>query len=124
MRNKGITRFVMLSLLALLPVLLMFGLYVSKDPFNVIRPYDGNAPASADTVQLTINTGYVSTEAFRLSPHGISILSSSVHHCQDTTASRTGPRICQPMQARSISMPQERHCKAFWANSIIWNVAE
>lgn len=65
MRKKGITRFVMLSLLALLPVLLVFGLYVFKDPFNVIRPYDGNAPASADTVQLTVNTCYVSTEAFR-----------------------------------------------------------
>ena len=65
MRNQGITRFVLLSLLALLPVLLLFGVYVVKDPFHVLRPYDGNAPASTDTVQLTVNTCYVSTEAFR-----------------------------------------------------------
>lgn len=65
MRKQGITRFVLLSLLALLPVLLLIGLYIVKDPFNVLRPYDGNAPAPTDTVQLTVNAGYVSTEAFR-----------------------------------------------------------
>ena len=31
----------------------------------MLRPYDGNAPASTDSVQLTVNTCYVSTEAFR-----------------------------------------------------------
>lgn len=66
MRSKqGLKRFVLLSLLALLPVLLLVGLYVVKDPFHVLRSYDGNAPAPTDSVQLTVNTGYVSTEAFR-----------------------------------------------------------
>ena len=65
MRKQGLKRFVLLSLLALLPVVLLVGLYVVKDPFHVLRPYDGNAPASTDSVQLTVNTCYVSTEAFR-----------------------------------------------------------
>ena len=65
MRKQGLKRFVLLSLLALLPVVLLVGLYVVKDPFHVLRPYDGNAPACTDSVQLTVNTCYVSTEAFR-----------------------------------------------------------
>ena len=64
MSNRGITRFVLLSLLALLPALLVVGLYLIKDPFNVLSSYDGEAPAPADTVQLTVNAGYISTEAF------------------------------------------------------------
>lgn len=65
MSNKGFTRFVLLGLLALLPVLLLIGVYVVKDPFKVLTPYDGNAPSPTDTVQLTVNTGYVSVESFR-----------------------------------------------------------
>ena len=65
MSTKGLTRFVLLSLLALLPVLLLVGVYVIKDPFKVLTSYDGKAPASIDTVQLTVNTGYVSVESFK-----------------------------------------------------------
>ena len=65
MHKQGLKRFVLLSLLALLPMILLVGLYVVKDPFNVLRSYDGNAPATADSVQLTVNTCYLSTEAFR-----------------------------------------------------------
>ena len=65
MSKKGLTRFVLLSLLALLPVLLLVGVYVIKDPFKVLTSYDGKAPASIDTVQLTVNTGYVSVESFK-----------------------------------------------------------
>lgn len=65
MRNQGFKRFVLLSLLALLPVLLLVGVYVIKDPFGVLTPYNGKVPATVDTVQLTVNTGYLSVEAFR-----------------------------------------------------------
>ena len=65
MSNKGFKRFVMLSLLALLPILLLVSVYVIRDPFGVLSPYNGKAPATVDTVQLTVNTGYLSTESFR-----------------------------------------------------------
>ena len=58
-------RFVLRTLVALLPVLLLVALYVLKDPFHVLRPYDGNAAAVTDTVGLTVNTGYQSTEVFK-----------------------------------------------------------
>ena len=65
MRKHGMKRFVLRSLLALLPALLLVALYVIRDPFHVIRPYDGNVNQPGDTVQLTVNTGYISTEAFK-----------------------------------------------------------
>ena len=57
-------RFVLRSLVALLPVLLLVALYVLKDPFHVLRPHDGSA-AVTDTVELTVNTCYQSTEVFK-----------------------------------------------------------
>lgn len=65
MRKHGMKRFVLLSLLALLPVLLVVAFYIIRDPFHVIKPYNGSISNSADTVQLTVNTGYFSTEAFK-----------------------------------------------------------
>ena len=65
MRKHGMKRFVLLSLLALLPVLLMVAIYIIRDPFHVIKPYNGSINNTADTVQLTVNTGYFSTEAFK-----------------------------------------------------------
>ena len=65
MHQHGMKRFVLLCLLALLPVLLVVGLYLVRDPFHVIRDYDGRTIAAGDTVQLTVNTGYLSTEAFK-----------------------------------------------------------
>lgn len=65
MRKHGMKRFVLLSLLALLPVLLMVAIYIIRDPFHVIMPYNGSINNTADTVQLTVNTGYFSTEAFK-----------------------------------------------------------
>ena len=38
MRNHGMKRFVLLTLLALLPALLVVALYLVKDPFHVVRP--------------------------------------------------------------------------------------
>ena len=57
-------RFVLRSLVALLPVLLLVALYVIKDPFRVLRPGDG-AATPVDTVALTVNTGYQSVETFK-----------------------------------------------------------
>lgn len=57
-------RFVLRSLLALLPVLLLVALYVIKDPFHVLRYHDGEAPTT-DTVALTVNTGFQSVEVFK-----------------------------------------------------------
>lgn len=65
MSNRGFKRFVLLSLLALLPAILLVGVYVVKDPFGVLTPYDGHSLATGDTLQLTVNTGYVSNEAFK-----------------------------------------------------------
>lgn len=65
MRKHGMKRFVLLSLLALLPVLLLVAFYIIRDPFHVVNPYKGHINNSADTVQLTVNTGYFSTEAFK-----------------------------------------------------------
>lgn len=57
-------RFVLRSLLALLPVLLLVALYVIKDPFHVLRHHDAVA-AATDTVALTVNTGFQSVEVFK-----------------------------------------------------------
>ena len=58
MRNHGMKRFVLLTLLALLPALLVVALYLVKDPFHVIRPYKGQVYNPGDTITLTINWGY------------------------------------------------------------------
>ena len=58
-------RFVLRTLVALLPVLLLVALYVLKDPFHVLRPYTGESSAVTDTVGLTVNTCYQSTEVFK-----------------------------------------------------------
>lgn len=63
-RSHGIGRFVLLTLVALSPVLLVVALYLFKDPFHVLRPYDGETQPIEDSVALTVNTGYLSTEVF------------------------------------------------------------
>lgn len=65
MSKHGMKRFVLLSLLAALPVILVVGLYLIRDPFHVIRPYHGSNHEQGDSVQLTVNTGYISTESFK-----------------------------------------------------------
>ena len=44
---------------------MLVGIYIVRDPFHVIKPYSGNINQRGDTVQLTVNTGYISTEAFK-----------------------------------------------------------
>ena len=59
MHNKGMKRFVLLSLLALLPALLLVAFYLFKDPFHVVKPYKGQVYNPGDTITLTINWGYI-----------------------------------------------------------------
>lgn len=65
MRNHGMKRFVLLTLLALLPALLVVALYLVKDPFHVVRPYKGQVYNPGDTITLTINWGYITVESYK-----------------------------------------------------------
>ena len=65
MRNHGMKRFVLLSLLALLPVMAVVALYLIRDPFHVVKPYRGKIYNPGDTVSLTINWGHVTVESFK-----------------------------------------------------------
>ena len=58
-------RFVLLSLLALLPALLVVAFYLIKDPFHVVKPYQGKVYDEGDTLSLTINWGHVTIESFK-----------------------------------------------------------
>jgi len=62
---RGMRRFVLLTLLAAAPVLVMLAAYIVTDPFHVVKPYSGHAYVPGDTVALTVNTGYVSVESFQ-----------------------------------------------------------
>lgn len=64
MRHHGMKRFVLLSLLALLPALLVVALYLVRDPFHVVKPYKGKIYNQGDSISLTINWGHVSIESF------------------------------------------------------------
>lgn len=63
--GHGMKRFVLRTLLALLPAIALVALYLIKDPFHVIKPYGGNIYTPGDTVGLTVNTGYFSVESFK-----------------------------------------------------------
>lgn len=58
-------RFVLLSLLALLPVLLLVAFYLVRDPFHVVKPYKGQVYNPGDTIALTINWGHVTIESYK-----------------------------------------------------------
>ena len=64
-RNNGMKRFVLLTLLALSPVLLLVAFYVAKDPFHVVKPYKGRVYNPGDTISLTINWGHVTVESYK-----------------------------------------------------------
>ncbi len=64
-RNYGMKRFVLLTLLALSPVLLLVAFYVAKDPFHVVKPYKGQVYNPGDTISLTINWGHVTVESYK-----------------------------------------------------------
>ncbi len=64
-RNYGMKRFVLLTLLALSPVLLLVAFYVAKDPFHVVKSYKGQVYNPGDTISLTINWGHVTVESYK-----------------------------------------------------------
>lgn len=61
----GMKRFVLLTLLALAPVLLLVAFYLVRDPFHVVKPYKGQVYHPGDTIALTINWGHVTVESFK-----------------------------------------------------------
>jgi len=71
MRKPGMKRFILLTLLAALPVLLLVAFYIIRDPFHVIKPYRGKIYNPGDTISLTINWGYVTIESYKyFNPEG------------------------------------------------------
>jgi len=64
-KKKGFKKFVLRSLLALLPVALYVALYVALDPYRVLRPYDGVANVPGDTIDRIPNKRFVALEGFK-----------------------------------------------------------
>ena len=63
--RQSFKRFVLLCLLAALPVFMLVALYVVKDPFHVVKPYHGRVYNPGDSIALTINWGHVTVESFK-----------------------------------------------------------
>jgi len=64
-------RFVLRCLVALLPVIALVAFYIIRDPFHVVKPYNGQVYAPGDTIALTTNWGYVTVESYkRFNPEG------------------------------------------------------
>lgn len=69
--RQSFKRFVLLCLLALLPVFMLVALYLVKDPFHVVKPYQGRVYNPGDTIALTINWGHVTVESYKyFNPEG------------------------------------------------------
>lgn len=65
MLKPGLKRFILLSLLAIMPVLVVVAFYIIRDPFHVIKPYKGRVYNPGDTITLTVNWGYETIESFK-----------------------------------------------------------
>lgn len=65
MRKHGMKRFVLLSLLAAMPVLLLVALYLFRDPFHVVKPYKGHIYNPDDSIAMTVNWGHVTVESYK-----------------------------------------------------------
>ena len=63
--KPGFKRFVLRSMLALLPVALFVALYAVVDPFHVVHSYDGVSVAPGDTLERVPNKRYVAFENFK-----------------------------------------------------------
>ncbi len=64
MSGSGMKRFVVRSLVALLPVILLVAFYIVRDPFHVVKPYKGQVYPPGDTIALTTNWGFVTIESY------------------------------------------------------------
>lgn len=65
MMKPGMKRFVLLTVLAALPALLLVAFYLIRDPFHVVKPYKGQLFQPSDSIALTTNWGYVTVESFK-----------------------------------------------------------
>ena len=65
-QKKGFRKFVLRSLLALLPVAVYVALYLVLDPFRVVHPYDGIAIPAGDSLDRIPNKRFVSLEGFKI----------------------------------------------------------
>ncbi len=65
MLRPGITKFVLRSLLALLPVALYIALYAVVDPFKVVHAYNGVSIAPGDSLERIPNKRYVAIEGLK-----------------------------------------------------------
>lgn len=71
MKDHGMKRFVLRSLVALSPVLLLVAFYIVRDPFHVVKPYKGQMYAPGDSITLTTNWGFVTIESYKyFNPQG------------------------------------------------------
>jgi len=65
MKKPGYKRFVLLTLLALMPVMGYVGLYLALDPFRVVHPYRGVSVEPGDVVERIPNKRYVAIEGLK-----------------------------------------------------------
>ena len=65
MSKPGIKKFVLRSLLALLPVALYVALYAVVDPFKVVHAYNGVSIAPGDSLERIPNKRYVAIEGLK-----------------------------------------------------------
>lgn len=64
--KKTFRKFVLRTLLALLPVAAYVALYMTLDPFRVIHPYDGVAIPEGDTLHRIPNMRFIALEGFKV----------------------------------------------------------
>ena len=65
MRQKGMKKFVLRTLVALLPVFAFVALYLCLDPFRVVYRYDGVSVQPGDTLERIPNKRFVALEGFK-----------------------------------------------------------
>ena len=65
MSQPGIKKFVLRTLVALLPVFGLIAIYVCMDPFGVVHHYDGISIQPGDTIEQMPNKRYVALEGFK-----------------------------------------------------------
>jgi len=87
-QRQDITHFILRTLVALLPVVLLVISYVISDPFEVVHRYSGQAVTVGDTVQPNPNGHYIAWEGFQY-----------YHPSQQFNAFILGSSISKPFMA-------------------------
>jgi len=65
MKQPGFRKFVLRTLLALMPVVAYVVLYLTMDPFRVVHPYHGVSVEAGDQLERIPNKRYVAVEGFK-----------------------------------------------------------